>query len=325
MKKFFKIFNIAMLVVLLGLIAYGATHTRQILDYFALRGYNPSSRVVELADKTTMGESTRNVFYVNHPKLQNKQEFRASCTQQEETIVLGCFIENKGIYLLEVDDPRLQGIVEVTAAHEVLHAVYERLSSSERAKVDKMTSDFFASLDTPRLKENIENYRKKDASIVPNELHSILASEVRNLSPELEEYYSKYFQDRSAIVALSEKYEQTFIDLENQVKAYDAQLKTLKADIDVKEQEIEQLGVEIDTERSNLDKLISERKIAQYNTGVEGFNVLVNRYNSLIKTRQSQALQYNQIVEEYNKLATAESELIKALKTDDLQPIGGVQ
>ncbi len=325
MKKSFKFFNIGLLLVLLGLSIYVVTHTRQILDYVALRDYNPPSKIVELANKATMTDKTRDVFYVNHPQLQTKQEFKNSCKNQEETIVLGCFINNKGIFLLEVDDPRLQGVIEVTAAHEVLHAFYERLSGDERKKVDKMTGEFFATLNNPRIKENIENYRKKDASVVPNELHSILASEVRNLSPELEAYYSKYFKNRSAIIDLSEKYEQTFIDIENKVKAYDEELTALKPEIQAEEKQIEQLGAEVDSQKARLDILINQRKIAEYNEGVEGFNALVNRYNNLIKTRQEKAQRYNQIVEEYNKLATIESELIQALQTDDIKPIGGVQ
>lgn len=324
MSKFVKYFNIALLFGLLGVIGYGATHSRQILDYFALRGYTPSARVIELANATAMNDKTRNVFYVNHPELLNKQQFRGACIQQEETIVLGCFIGNKGIYLLEVDDPRLQGIVEVTTAHEILHAMYVRLSGDERKKVDKMTSDFFAKLDNPRIKENIENYRKKDPSIVSNELHSILASEVRDLTPELEEYYSKYFKNRKLIVDYSEKYEQTFIDIENQVKAYDAQLKALKAEIESKESQIANLGSRIDSERARLDSLISSNRTAEYNASVEGYNSIVNQYNSLIRVRQRQAEEYNGIVDKYNSLATTESELIKALKTDDIKPIGGV-
>ncbi len=324
MSKFVKYFNIALLVALVGVIGFGLTHSRQILDYFALRGYNPSSRVVELASATTMNDKTRNVFYVNHPNLQDRKQFAGSCTQAEQTIVLGCFIENKGIYLLEVDDSRLQGIVEVTTAHETLHAMYARLSGDERTKIDKMTAKFFATLDNPRIKENIENYRKKDSGVVPNELHSILGTEVRDLSPELEEYYSQYFKDRKAIVAFSEKYEQTFIDIENQVKAYDTQLKSLKIEIETKETQIQSLGRQVDAERNRLDSLIKSHKIGEYNASVEGYNSLVNQYNSLIRSRQAQAEQYNVIVDKYNSLATTESDLIKALKTDDIKPIGGV-
>lgn len=325
MSKFSKYFNVGLLIVLLGLLGFGATHSRQILDYFALRNYQPSSRVVELANVTTMNDKTRNVFYVNHPDLQTKQQFAGSCTQQEQTIVLGCFITNDGIFLLDVSDPRLQGVVEVTTAHEVLHAMYDRLSGDEKKHVDQMTADFFSKITNQRIKDNIENYRQKDPSVVPNELHSILATEIRDLSPELEQYYAKYFKDRKAIVIFSEKYEQTFIDIENQVKAYDMQLKSLKSEIDAKEAQINNLGVRIDSERSRLDNLRKSNKVAEYNAEVEGYNNLVNEYNRTIKERQALAEHYNAIVDEYNKLATTESDLIKALKTNDIQPIKGAQ
>lgn len=321
MKKFLRYFNVVLLFVLVGALIYGATNSRQILDYIALRNYDAPTKVVELANSTTMNDKTRNVFYVNKPRLQNKQEFKNSCTEQEQTIVLGCYINNQGIYLLVVEDPRLSGILEVTAAHEVLHAMYERLSDEERQNVDNMTQEFFAKLDNPRIKTNVENYRSKDASIVPNELHSILASEVRNLSPELESYYSKYFNNRKAIVDFSEKYEKTFTDIENQVKAYDVQLKALKSELDSQESQINNLNSQIEDERQKLDALAAQGRIEEYNSGVEGFNSLIRTFNSIIRSRQANAEEYNRIVDEYNKLALIEADLVQQLKTDDVKPI----
>lgn len=325
MKRFLKYFNVVLLLALASALLYGTTHSRKILDYLALRNYEPSAKIVELANRTTMNDKTRNVFYVNHPELQNKQQFKNSCTEQEQTIVLGCFITNEGIYLLIVSDPRLAGIVEVTTAHEVLHAMYDRLSNDERNNVDKMTNDFFNKLDNPRIKQNIENYRKKDPKIVPNELHSILASEVRDLSPELETYYAKYFKDRKAVVDMSEKYEKTFTDIENQVKSYDEQLKNLKVELEAKEQKIKILDTRINSERQRLDSLIKANRIDEYNASVEGFNALILEFNKIVNMRQAQADEYNRIVDEYNKLATTEQDLVKQLKTNEIQTIDQAQ
>ena len=323
MKKFFKYFNAVFLLAIIGVIGYIITHRQNLLDYLALRNYSPSAVVIKLGDDTAMTAKTRNVFYVNHPSIEEKKSFAGACPQQEKTIVLGCFISNKGIYLLDVTDQRLQGIVEVTAAHEVLHAMYDRLSSGEKARVDKMTSDFFVTLDNKRIKTNIENYRAKDPGVVPNELHSILATEVRDLSPELESYYSQYFKDRKAIVVFSEKYEQTFTNIEQQVKELDAQLKNLKTQIDAEEAQLKDLGSQVDSQRTRLDNLVKSKKIAEYNAGVESFNNLVNRYNALIRDRQAKSVTYNKIVDQYNNLATTEASLVKSLETNDIQPIDG--
>jgi hypothetical protein len=316
-----KIRNIFTVLLSLSVITgsiYGITHVRDILDWAALRNYAPPARVVELANQTTMKPETRRIFYVNRPEIQDKQHFKTSCSQAEQTIVLGCFVSNKGIFLLNVEDPRLNGVVQVTAAHEVLHAHYDRLNGNERQRVDRMTSEFFASLKNDRIKKVVENYRKKDASIVPNELHSILATEVRDLSPDLEAYYSRYFTDRKALVTFSEKYEQTFVDLENQVLNYDQQLATLKKSIESNQQRLEGSEEQIDAEKRTLDGLLAAGRTEEYNGRVAGFNALVNQHNALIRQTQGLVEEYNNIVELRNALATTEAQLVEAIDANSL-------
>lgn len=318
MKSFAKLASVVVSVAVIAGSIYAVSNARSIMDWFALRNYTPSQQLVKLADQTTMNDHTRRVFYVNRPEILDKQQFRISCTQAEETIVLGCYISNNGIFLLGVDDPRLEGILQVTAAHEVLHALYDRLSSDERAEVDQMTAEFFATLDNERIVRTVQNYEKRDPSIVPNELHSILASEVRELSPELEEYYKRYFNDRSKIVEYSEMYEQTFVSIENQVKAFDAQLEGLQASINSNQASLQQTEAAIDSEKARLDRLLNSDQIEAYNASVPGFNALVNRHNELIRQTQSQVDEYNRIVEARNSLVTTEAELVDAIDANSI-------
>lgn len=322
MKKFLRVFSVAIALVVLAGSLYGITHTRQVLDYAALFNYDPPSEIVKLADAASMQDETRRVFYVNQPALQDKAAFKNSCVKQEETIVLGCYVENRGIFLLDVNDPRLDGIIEVTSAHEVLHAMYDRLSDDERAEVDQMTTSFFETLDNQRIKNNIENYRKRDPSIIPNELHSILATEVKDLTPELEAYYSRYFINRKKVVALSDKYENTFVQLENQVKNYRSQLDSLRSTLDNNQQQIDSLGAQLDAERQRLDGLRSSGQVEQYNDAVPGFNSLVNRYNALIQARKSLINQYNEIVQLHNEVASTEAELVESLQVTQQEQQG---
>lgn len=313
MKNFVRL--VLPLIVLAASI-YGIVQRQQILDYFALLNYTPSQRIVGLADQTGFQDTTRRVFYINSPELNDKPSFRTNCPATEQSIVLGCYIQRDGIYLLDVTDPRLDGVIQVTAAHEVLHAEYDRLSSSERKKVDAITSSFFASLNDERIKRTIEQYRAKDPSVVPNELHSILATEVRNLSPELEAYYGKYFKNRSSIVDLSEKYEQTFVELTNQVEQYDIRLKELKTIIDSNQVEIEGQSTEVERRKAQLDTLINSGRTAEYNAAVPGFNAEVNSYNALINSTKGLIAEYNSTVEKRNSIATTEQELVEAINSN---------
>lgn len=316
MKQFARFSGaLVSLIVIAGSI-YGIANRQQILDFLALRNYTPSDRVVSLADNTTMKEGMRRVFYVNHPALNDKSNFRKNCPANEQSIVLGCYVERDGIFLLDVQDERLNGVVEVTAAHEALHAAYDRLSSGERKHIDQLTSDFYNTLTDERVRKTVERYREKDASVVPNELHSILGTEMRNLTPELEAYYAQYFNNRIAVVDYSEKYEQTFVDLTNQVEQYDEQLKELKQTIESNQVEIEGQNKELEQQKTQLDALINSGKVSDYNNQVPKFNQQVNSYNSLISRTRNLIAQYNEIVEKRNDIATAEQELIKAINSN---------
>src|SRR5215475_3224989 len=108
-----------------------------IQDWWRLRGYTPPSAVAQLATDDTMNTYTRHLFYLNKPQLPTTvNNFRKVCPEDLDTIVLGCYHpDQNGIYIYAVQDPTLAGIQQVTAAHEVLHSVYGRLSGSERKQL----------------------------------------------------------------------------------------------------------------------------------------------------------------------------------------------
>lgn len=290
-----------------------------ITDYLRLRNYDPPARIEKIADVTTMREDTQRIFYVNHPRLSDKVEFNEHCRTTEQSIILGCYVSNRGIFLLDVEEPRLDGVIEVTAAHEVLHAHYDRLSSSEKEKVDQMTSSFFEKVENKRILETVENYRKKDPSIVPNELHSILATEVRDISPELEEYYKKYFNDRLKIVGFSEQYEQAFLDLERQAETIESKINSLKSQIDANRSQVDALSAELNEQKARLDSLLNNDQIEEYNRAVGGFNQRVSRFNSLINQTKQLISQHNDLVEEQHSLVLQQQELNQAIDSGILQ------
>lgn len=319
MNQFRNFISWAILIVVIGVGVYALANFQAISDYLRLRGYDPSQEVVELADDTTMQDDTRRIFYVNHPKLSDKSEFNTECRTTEKSIILGCYVAGRGIFLLDVDEPKLEGVVEVTAAHEVLHAHYERLSDSEREKVDKMTAAAFKNISNQRIKDTVANYREKDPSIVPNELHSILATEVRDLSPELEEYYKQYFKDRIKIVEFSEQYEGAFLELERQAESIEARMNALRTQIDANRSQIDALSAELDQEKARLDSLLANNQIEEYNNSVTGFNRRVASYNSLINQTRQLINQHNDLVAEQHSLILQQQELNEAIDSNTLK------
>ena len=308
--------RITSFIVSFGLIALtfvALTQREALFDMWRLRGYEAPAEVSRIADVTTMTSDARRLFYVYRPELNSRSEFNANCSGSEQTIVLGCYIEHRGIYLYQVSDERLEGVIEVTASHEMLHAQYDRLSSKERSRIDALTAQVASTITDERFKQTIENYRKKDPNVVPNELHSILATEFRSLPTELEEYYARYFDNRAAIVDMAEAYKQAFSEREDEVIAIDAQLTSLKA-------QIEALNTLLESQQSDLklryNQLQSQKQTGNteaYNEGVPVYNQAVNDYNSAVRRQRSLVTQHNELVEKRNGIATEENELIKAL------------
>ncbi len=300
--------------LLVILIAAGVwLNQNALFDMWRLRGYTPPAEVVKLADETTMTDSARRLFYVYRPALQDKTTFNSSCSNSEQTIVLGCYVQHQGIYLYNVADPRLDGVIEVTAAHEMLHAAYDRLSDKEQKRIDALTNQVAGSLTDERLISTIESYRSKDPSVVPNELHSILATEVQDLPSELETYYSRYFTNRKAIVEMASKYKGAFTEREDQVKAIDEQLKSLKTRIDVLNGTLESQQANLKTSYDDLQQKRKGNNIEEYNAAVPAYNQAVVAYNANVNKQKQLVSQYNSLVEQRNDLATEENELIKAL------------
>jgi hypothetical protein len=283
-----------------------------IYDWWRLRAYEPPAKVVQLADETTMESSTRKLFYAYHPSLEGRATFNTHCPLTEKTIVLGCYVKNMGIYLYDVTEERLHGVVEVTAAHEALHAAYDRLSGRERGRVDDMLNKTYASIKDERIKKTIEAYRANGAD-VNNELHSILGTEVRSLPADLETYYRQYFKDRQAVVGFSEKYEKAFTDRKDELARYDQQLKDLKAQIESLTASLKQQVQRIDSEYARLQQLRSTGQTEKYNAGVSGYNQGVNAYNANARRVEDLINQYNTIVERRNTIALEENQLQKAL------------
>lgn len=308
-KKVLKLF--LPLAILAGL-GYAWLHKWDLYDAWKLRNYTPPAQIVQIANATTMKDSAKRLFYVYHPELNDKSTFNMRCSNGERTIVLGCYVSGRGIYLYNVTEPRLQGIVEVTSAHELLHAAYERLDGSDKKQVSDMLNRHFDTVTDPRIRKNIEDYRNNGADIT-NELHSILGTEIRNLSPELDTYYAKYFSNRLKVVEFSEKYEQAFTARKQQVAAADQKLQQLKGDIEEAQAGLAALKSTLDVQRQQLDGFLAAQQIEAYNNGVPQFNSQVNRFNGQVRYISSLIDQYNALVAERNAIAVEEGELVKAI------------
>lgn len=291
-----------------------------VIDQIQLMGYAPTAEVTALADNTQLQQHGRNLFYASDPKVQNGADFNASCSLHEQTIVLGCY-KSQRIYLYNIQDQRFNGIKEVTAAHEMLHAAYERLSESERRDVDRMLKPVVDGMTDPRILELIDLYEKTEPGEKYNEMHSILGTEYATLTPELEAYYQKYFKDRSVVVRYAGQYQAVFTDSRNKIEEYDRQLGVLKPQIDRQNETLQRLQVELQSESDQLSAYRASGQIQQYNQRVPGYNARVSEFNALVELTRSQVAQHNSIVEARNQQVAAQANLYESIDSNKYQSV----
>jgi hypothetical protein len=290
-----------------------------IYDWWMLRDYQAPANVVALADVTTMTPQSRHDFYVNHPSVEDKTAFNQHCPGNggEQTIVLGCYIPpQRGIYVYNVSDPQLRGVQEVTAAHEMLHSAYDRLSSKDRAYVNGLLQDYYRhDLHDQRLIDTLNSYKKTEPNDLVNEMHSIFGTEVVNLPPALEDYYKQYFTNRQAVTAFATQYQSAFTSRQNEITNYDNQLKELKNQIDANEASLSSRSASLSAQRQQLNQLLASDNTAAYNAQVDSFNSNVNAYNALIASTKAKINLYNDIVKKRNAVAVETQNLSQELNS----------
>jgi chromosome segregation ATPase len=256
-----------------------------------------------------MTSEGRMIFFSSSPQLRARAGFTLSCPVKEKKQILGCYTNGK-IFILQVDRPELSTVIEVTAAHEMLHAVYDRLSGRERRRIDELTTSFYAASEDPELKELVERYPASDRT---NELHSLLGTQVAELSSELEEHYRQFFSDRSRVVAAHAQSDQVFDQIEARHAQLLAEINSISGQIDelVPQQEAavseaKRLSAEIEALRAQNRIQESNRLVPQQNTATDRATTLQARIVLLTND-------HNRRVREINDLVFRQDQLVRSL------------
>lgn len=237
-------------VVILAAAAFLFFNQQFVKDQITVWSYKPNQSIQNLESNIDFTPKGKFYFYAEQPQIENSDTFNKDCQRQEVgNPILGCYLASR-IYVYDVKNAQLDGIEEVTAAHETLHAVWERMSESDQAKVSVLLEAEYAKLsgDTD-LSQRMEYYKRAEPGQFDNELHSILGTEVSSLSPSLEAHYGQYFTDRQKVVAFHTKYAAVFTDLKSRSDSLYAELTTLAASIGARSvtynNDVQQLSADI--------------------------------------------------------------------------------
>ena len=292
-----------------------------IIDSIHFWSYRPTSEIAAIAQRAELTDQGVFTFYSTQPEINASSEFNGRCGSKEQnTAILGCYVNDR-IYLYNVTDARLNGIKEVTAAHEMLHAVYQRLGDDEKAKVNQLVEAEYAKLQADNaLSERMAYYARTEPGERDNELQSIIGTEITTVSAELEQHYAKYFSDRSVIVKLYDSYNQTFKQIKEQLDSLTAKLDTLKKEIDEGK-----VTYESDYNRLEADIAVFKQKADSGQYTEAQFNadrrVLVARANNIDAQRDrinAKADEFNTLLDEYENLALQKQDLFKSMDSNSL-------
>lgn len=306
--------------VTVALAAFLFFNRQWAIDQLTVWQYDPSGAVATLATRSGMNSNGKFIFYASQPSIDTAQTFNQACgsTHEVNTAILGCYVDHR-IYVYNVTNQQLDGIKSVTAAHEMLHAAYERMSGSERAQVNKLVEAEYDKLKSNKdFAERMSFYAKTEPGQRDNELHSILGTEVADLSPALEQHYKQYFTDRQKVVALYENYSSVFTKLQTESQQIVAQMNNLSASINSRVQrynaDVAQLTADIQSfnDRAKNGGFSSQ---AQFNSER---SALVARTTALDDERQginSDIQKYNQLRSELAQISSQSEELNQSINS----------
>lgn len=323
-KTFFKVFGAILSFVLIsGSVAFTFLNWRGILDFIAAKNYKPTSEITQIVQRIKPTDTGKTIFYASNPQVEDSAEFNGNCKSSEgDSAVLGCYRAEK-IHVYNVVNTKLDGIKDVAAAHELLHAIWQRMSRDERIKIGNLLEAEYEKNKTPEFEKLMQSYEKTEPGEKINELHSLIGTEYANISKELESHYAKFFQNRKEIVQIYQGYDNNLKNLKNQAEKLSNELKAEKEQIEALNAKYSDDIKKINSDIANFN---SNAKSGYYETQ-QAFNA--DRAKLLVRIQQIEAWRtainnlvnnYNSKVEELNQVSIQQNELYKSMNSNLSSP-----
>ncbi|WP_449280838.1 hypothetical protein [Leucobacter sp.] len=323
-----RILGLLLLIVAVVLLVFSVTHRQEIRDHFSARGFEASPRVEQVLGDLQLTTAGERIFLATRPTVDGSGHFNEQCAgvdHSEQGHVLGCYKADR-IHLFDVTDDRIQGIVEVTAAHELLHAAYGRMGEGDRnALGEKLRQEFERLADEdPELRERMSVYEHLSDAAFANELHSVLGTEVSDLPPWLEEHYAQWFEDRGALVARFEEYHAVFVELQDQADALKSEMSTLRDDVERRKVDYD---LAVETFNEDAADFSARNKRSEFSEKPDEFERIRNELEArradlerTLEALQADIDHYNGLRDQLATLSEISSELDQQLNSD-LAPV----
>lgn len=287
--------------------AWAAANPRIVADNWTVWTTELDPAVAEYAVRAGVSDDGAFLLQASFATIVPASEFDDYCPFDEPGIgVLGCYTLDDGrIYLFDVENPELASLEPVVAAHEMLHAAWDRMTRHERQVLVAPIESVFAALGPDHeLVERIAAYEAVDPRSRIPELYAILGSEIADaevdgIGPELAESYSRYFDDRQKVIALNADVVAVFAALEERLAALNAELETLAASI-----QAEQTAYAADAAVLEADITAFNERAARVGGYTSRSQFLRDRDALIVRqdALEARLAETNALVEQYNTL-----------------------
>ncbi|MCX6727849.1 MAG: hypothetical protein NTX11_03500 [Candidatus Saccharibacteria bacterium] len=260
-------------------------------DQFTVAFYSGPEKVKQLADQSGMNQHGKALFYSTNPEIVDYPTIQNHCPGDSDQIIeYGCFIQTDNkIYILNIPDDRISGLMNISAAHEMLHKAYSEMDSTEKTTINSEVESMKTSnIDDKDFNDMVQPYldNKVDVATLDNELHSLIGTEVAISDSQLEEHYSKYFTSR-----------QNNVDAERQVRST---ISEIESSLTAERTRIDGLGTQLNHTLEVTKGVKKYMDSASYNGNIYGYNLNEPIFNKDVDIYNSELSAYNSAVDSFN-------------------------
>ena len=272
-------------LILGGVVAFVMLNYQSIMDQLNAVTYQSTPEMDAIENSLELTDQGKHLFHASHPALEGQTEFNEHCdSHNTEVAVLGCYTD-RNIYIYNAKQSELTGVTETTAAHELLHAVWERLSSDDKNHLGSLLNDYY-NRNRDQFGDEMSLY---DADQRMDELHSRIGTEGKNLPQELSDHYANYFINQANIVSFYDSYNNRFKNLKAETERLYEEITDLESTITVKTAEYKQ---RTETLSSNIAEFNNCANTPDCFTNQSVFNA---RRSELLTEQQELEQMYNEI------------------------------
>lgn len=305
-------FLLAAFILLMG----WASRQTIVQDLWRGMGYRPDEKMQEIEEALELTGRSRQIFAASWPVIESSADFNEHCNSHDRDIsLLGCYTGGR-IYIYEIELEELKSGNIVTTAHELLHAVWERMSDGEQKKIKEWLMQLYEER-REWFDEELEVYAEDEWI---EEMYVRAGTKLADLPEEAEEHFRKFFQNRAKVVEYYKLYEAPFSELKTKMEELMVTVEKVRAEIIAEREnyltEVKDLESRIDAFNQCAGTVGCFRSETEFSTRRQALMATKNELESKREQLNSKIEENNERIEQYRELQAGLGKLSDAVNSN---------